>query len=69
MLSAHQIREVSVAAHGTDPRTIVRFLRGEPVQAVCAARIRTALMALGFAAHLPAAPLGAGDFEPRAGMR
>lgn len=70
MLSAHEIRQVSVEADGTDPRTIVKFLRGGPVQPVCAARIRAALARLGRADLAPgSAGMNATELAPTGGMR
>jgi hypothetical protein len=44
-LTAHERRRVAVFA-AVDPRTVVRFLRGQPVASTCAARIREALRRL-----------------------
>jgi len=43
----HEVRQISVESL-TDPKTIVRYIRGEPVRPVCALRISRALRALGF---------------------
>ena len=68
MLHAHEIRKVAVLADDSDPRTVARFLRGEPVRPVCAARIRAALQRLGYAHVEPAsAGLNASELAPVAG--
>jgi hypothetical protein len=47
-LSAHDTRRVAVEA-STDPRTVVRFVRGQKTQSTTAARIRAAIERLALA--------------------
>lgn len=59
-VSAHDIRRIAVAAM-TDPRTIQRYLKGEPIRSTSKARIEAALAALGFPAAAPTRQAVAGD--------
>lgn len=45
-LKAHEIRAVAVSA-SCDPRTVARYVAGEPGQALVDKRIEAALVALG----------------------
>jgi hypothetical protein len=49
-LSAHEVREVAVISI-TDPRTVVKYLRGERVQSTSALRIERALADLELVDH------------------
>lgn len=51
-ISAHDVRRIAVAAM-TDPRTIQRYLKGEPIRSTSKARIEASLAALGFPAAAP----------------
>jgi hypothetical protein len=53
-LSASAQREISVAA-SCDPRTLRRYLDGEVVAPMCAARIERALTSAGLQEHIAAA--------------
>lgn len=46
-LTPHEMRRVAVES-GTDPRTVKRYIEGEPIVSTCADRIRRALAALGY---------------------
>jgi hypothetical protein len=56
-LTAHDRRRVAVHA-GVDDRTVLAFLRGQPMRSTTRARVEEALRALGY---LPAPPTG---FDP-----
>src|SRR6266851_1750416 len=51
-LTPHETRRVAVEA-GCDPRTVRRYLDGEPVVSTCSDRIRRALDALGLPSARP----------------
>lgn len=44
-LNPHELRRIAVAA-SCDPKTVRRFLTGEPVRPTCRARIESALRTL-----------------------
>jgi len=48
-LQAHQLRAVAVAA-SCDPRTVARYVRGEPISGLVGARIDTAIRDQGLVA-------------------
>lgn len=56
-VSAHDVRRIAVAAM-TDPRTIQRYLKGEPIRSTSKARIDAAVLTLGIPA--PSAPAAQG---------
>lgn len=47
-LSAHEVRAIAVAAFA-NPKTVERFLAGEPVRSTSAGRIKKAMAELGIA--------------------
>ena len=47
MLPNHELRKVAVAAEA-DPRTVRKFIKGEPVQGLVGERIRRALNEAGW---------------------
>lgn len=46
MTTAHDVRRIAVESC-TDPRTVNRYLRGEPIRSTTSARIAAALAKLG----------------------
>jgi len=51
-LVAHDIRQIAVESF-TDPRTVEKVIRGEPVKELSERRIRAAMNRMGLGEHLP----------------
>ena len=59
-ITAHEARVISAAA-AVDPRTVLRFLRGDRVASTCKARIVAALIERGLEHLVPESSTEVGD--------